>query len=151
MSALFEEILRRRHQIQQQTQVQQHSRYQKIQQREHTWLIRVNARKSLDQDTLRVLEDFKQCAYPSMQVRTYAQGWSLGRWVSAPDKSQAWEAIIEITLRYDSKDKPVSYECRGHNRRLVASLTTEALRQTLLRLYRPKPLSAAGQASKTRR
>lgn len=142
MSTLFRDILRRRNEIEQAELVRQRNLYQQAYRQERSRRERVEARKLLDVETLKVLDDFCRSAYPSMSIRTYEQGWSLGRWVSAPDKSRAWESIVDITLRYDNQDRPVSYDCRGHNRHLVASLTPAALRQTMLRIHRPQQAAA---------
>lgn len=146
MAALFHEILRRRNEIQQEEQLRQRARYQNSFRVERALAARADARQLLDSSTRAVLEPFCKSAYPSMKIRTYAQGWSIGRWTRAKDNSQVWESIIDITLRYDSLERPVTYECRGHNRRIVAVLTPDALRQTLLRLYRPRQVAAARTA-----
>ena len=148
MSALFRAITRRRHEIEQAEQLRKRGLYQQYSRMERSRLARAEARKLLDEDTLQVLEDFRQHAYPAMSVRSFDQGWSLGRWVTAPDKSKAWESILDITLRYDNQDRPVSYDCRGHNRHLAASLTPAALQQTLMRIYRPQQAGTTSQPTK---
>jgi hypothetical protein len=151
MGALFDEILRRRKEIEETEQIRQRGLYQHFYRHERSRQERADARKKIDSDTLDVLKSFCQSAYPSMQLRSFEQGWSIGRWMRAPDNSRAWESIVDIILRYDNQDRPVSYDCRGHNRHLVASLTPEALRQTLLRIYRPQQANAAGQPAKKKR
>lgn len=148
MNALFDEIRRRRNEIEQNEQILQRGRYQQYYRHERSRLTRLEARKQLDTDTLSVLRQFCESAYPSMRLRTFEQGWSVGRWIEAKDNSQTWESIIDITLRYDNQDKAVSYDCRGHNRHLSASLTPEALRQTLVRIYRPQQTGSAGPTGK---
>lgn len=151
MSAIFDDILRRRNELEQKEQLRKRARYQNSYRQERSRRERAETRKTLDGDTLGVLLDFCQTAYPTMQVRTYEQGWSVGKWARAADGSLAWESIIDITLRYDNQDRPANFECRGHNRRILASLTPEALRQTLLRIYRPQLSNVPVRAQRKKR
>ena len=151
MRTLFDDILRRRNEIEQEEQLRQRGRYQQFYRQERSRLARAEARKQLDNETLQILSAFGEKAYPSMRIRTYEQGWSIGKWGRASDNSLAWESIVDIILRYDNQDKPVSYDCRGHNRHMAASLTPEALRLTLLRIYRPQQASTPGQAAAKKR
>jgi len=151
MSAFFKEILQRRNEIEQEEQLRQRVRYQIFYRQERSRLGRANARENFDADMLPILQSFCQNVYPSMSVRIFEQGWSIGRWARAADGSQLWESIFDITLRYDSQDRPVNLECRGHNRRIVAEPTSFALRQTLVRFIRPRQPSAPARMSRNRK
>lgn len=137
MPPRFASILRSKHKLEKQAQVETRKEYLARLARAQSRLRRLEARQELDSAVVTVLEDFRQAAYPNMKIRTYEQGWSLGNWTKQPDGSLEWEITVDVLLRYDAKERPNGFECNGHNHHFNIPVNLETLAATLSHIYRP--------------
>lgn len=137
MSTRFASILRRKHKLEKLAQVETRKEYLARLARAQARLRRQEARQELDNSVIDVLEDFRKAAYPTMKVRTYEQGWSLGNWKKQPDGSLRWEITVDVLLSYDAKERPAGFECKGHNHHFNIPVNLDTLAATLSHIYRP--------------
>ena len=131
MASILERIRQWQHQRAKTAQNQQRKAYLKALRSEQVHLERTKTREKLDEVVKKALEEFRDVAFPSAQVRIYDQGWSLGIWRKKPDNSQVWHSIADIVPRYDRGNQINVLEISGHNQRKTAPVDSNAILQIL--------------------
>ncbi len=138
MGQAFERIQRWLHQRAKQAQLDQRKSYQGKLSLASKRLERIETRQQLDPIIEDILAAFRDAAYPSMQIRTFEQGWSLGAWGKQTDSSLSWNSIIDILPLYEKDGQVRRLEITGHNQHKVIGLNRQAIESFLLQVYFPR-------------
>jgi len=131
MASILDRIRKWQHQRVEAAQLQQQKKYRKALLAEQVYLEKTNSRARLDAVVRKTLEDFRDVAFPTAQVRVYDHAWSLGIWRKKPDNSLVWHSIADIVPRFDRDNQVKALDISGHNQRKTTPVDSAAILQTL--------------------
>ena len=131
MASILDRIRKWQHQRAEAAQLQQQKKYRKALLAEQVYLEKTNSRARSDGVVKKALEDFRDAAFPSAQVRVYDHAWSLGIWRKKPDNSLVWHSIADIVPRFDRNNQVRVLDISGHNQRKTTQVDADAILQVL--------------------
>jgi len=131
MASILDRIRQWQHQRTEAAQLKQYKAYLKTLRKEQVHLEKIKVREKLDEVVKKALEDFRDVAFPTAQVRVYDYAWSLGIWRKKPDNSMVWHSIADIVPRYDRNNQVSVLEISGHNQRKTGPVDSNAILQVL--------------------
>ncbi len=131
MASILDRIRQWQHQRTEAAQLKQYKAYLKTLRTEQVHLEKIKVREKLDEVVKKALEDFRDVAFPTAQVRVYDHAWSLGIWRKKPDNSMVWHSIADIVPRFDRNNQVKILEVSGHNQRKTVGVDSSAILQAL--------------------
>ncbi len=133
----FDYILKEREEHERKLQRQQREKELSDSHRQSIYQERAAEKHRYDGLVNDVLDQLRHAAYPSLDLYSDDQGWSIGMWMKRTDGSIGWYSALDVRLEHDLNNRAVAFICSRHHLRIHCDPSREDLIGALQRFYPP--------------
>ena len=134
----FEDLFKQRRRFQKRVQIERRERDQVEQLDSTRFEARLQEKQRYDEMVNRLLTQFIQAFDPMLQLYTYNNGWSVGRWDKHDDNSLRWYSVLDVQMVYEKNDKALYFELVRHRTKVRSALGHEELALAIRGLFPPR-------------
>jgi len=131
----FEELFNRREHFERRVKTEQQERKQAADLDNARFDTRLHEKQRYDEMVTQLLTQFKDAFNPHLQIYSYNNGWSVGRWDKQTDNSLRLYSVLDVNLVFERDDTAICFEVTRHRKKARAALGYEELAEAVRKLF----------------